>query len=308
VNRRWAEISLQFPSPLADEVADRLTELTGSGVTLDNRQVDTFSIDTIREEPLTTIRCYLADDESLAAGMAAIRDYAATLAGAPEPELRFLQDEDWSSSWKAHFKPARIGRRLVIKPTWETFEAGPEDLVMEMDPGMAFGTGTHPTTRLCLESLEDMADGRNEFAGFSPGTATTVLDVGTGSGVLAMAAVLLMGCRADAIDIDEDAVGVARANIDANGLLGPIAVSATPLAELTGPYGIIIANIIAEELVRLAEDLIRPLAPGGGLLLSGILQERLHLVTERFAAAGLTLLAVRRCEEWCSVAYRRDWT
>jgi ribosomal protein L11 methyltransferase len=120
-----------------------------------------------------------------------------------------------------------------------------------------------------------------------------------------MAAVLLMNCRADAIDIDEDAVQVARDNIGANGLLGPISVSARPLAELAGPYGIVIANIIAEELVRLADDLMRPLAPGGVLLLSGILQERLHLVTERFAAAGLTLLAVRRCEEWCSVTYRK---
>jgi ribosomal protein L11 methyltransferase len=308
VNRRWAEISLQIPTALADEVAAALMEITGSGVSMDNRQVDTFSIDTIEEQACQTLRCYLADDDRLPAGVGVIEACVGSLAGSAGPvkvDVRFLQDEDWASSWKVHFKPARIGRRLVIKPSWEDYAPLPGDLIMEMDPGMAFGTGTHPTTRLCLETLEDIADCRGEFDGHFTASAA-VLDVGTGSGVLAMAAVLLMNVRADAIDIDEDAVQVARDNIAANALSERISVSATPLAAMEGPYGIVIANIIAEELVRLAEDLIRPLAPGGLLLLSGILEERLHLVTERFTAAGLTLQAVRRCEEWCSAAYRRS--
>jgi ribosomal protein L11 methyltransferase len=288
---------------MTDEVATVLTDLTGSGVSIDNRQVDTFSLDTIEEQPLQTLCCYLADDDGLERGLAAIEDYAASLSGLPvplKPVVRFIKDEDWSSSWKVNFKPARIGRRLVIKPTWEEFAPLPGDLVMQIDPGMAFGTGTHPTTRLCLETLEDIADSRAEFSGLSL-TAGALLDVGTGSGVLAMAAVLLMPRRADAIDIDEDAAQVARDNIALNSLDERISVSTRPLAAMEGPYGIIIANIIAEELVRLADDLIRPLAAGGLLLLSGILDERLHLVTERFTAAGLTLMAVRRCEEWCSV-------
>jgi ribosomal protein L11 methyltransferase len=301
---RWTEITLTVPSPLAEDTAAFLVELTGCGVSIDNRAVDTFSLDSIEEGPSQTLRCYLPADTSPTETLAAIRAHLSLLPEkVGEPTVSALEGEDWATSWKVHFKPVRIGRRLVIKPSWEEFTPRPGDLVIEIDPGMAFGTGTHHTTRLCLETLEDLADGVAEFSGTTP-PLSSLLDVGTGSGVLAMAAALLLPARVHGIDIDAGAVTVAAGNIDANGLDGRITVDDTPLQQLAGPYDVVLANIIAEELVNLSDGLCRVTAPGGILVLSGILAERLSLVTERFTALGCTILAVRDSDEWRAVSLR----
>jgi ribosomal protein L11 methyltransferase len=182
-------------------------------------------------------------------------------AGRPEaymapPTIKAVRSEDWSSSWKVHFKPLRVGSRLLIVPTWEEAVSLPDDLVLRIDPGMAFGTGGHETTRLCLEMLEKSMSS-------SAVRAPSLLDLGTGSGILAMAASLLGGGRILALDIDPDAVLVARENLVLNGLAEKVECGTAPLESLTENFDIILANILAEEMVRLAPWLADRLNPGG---------------------------------------------
>jgi len=302
----WVEISCRVPAELADIVAEYLTGLSGNGVCVENLNVDAFSHSEIPESPTTTVRSYFpATDDSdvhLAEISTFLRELSLRQPGCdlPEPELSSVSAEDWSTSWKVNFKPLRVGKRLLIVPSWEKVQPRPEDIVLHLDPGMAFGTGGHETTRLCLELLEQIMDDMPLL--LSP----SVLDLGTGSGILAMAAVQLGAGRVCAVDIDPQAVEVARENLAANGLAEQVECSTTPLESLTGSFDVILANILAEELVRLAPALAERLAPGGSLVLSGILAEKEELVRTGFASRPLHYLTTLRAGEWVALHYRKD--
>jgi ribosomal protein L11 methyltransferase len=165
----------------------------------------------------------------------------------------------------------------LIVPSWEEAQPNPDDIILHLDPGMAFGTGGHETTRLCLEMLEQIIDQ------LPTGRPPAVLDLGTGSGILAMAAAQLGAGPIHAVDIDPQAVEVARENLAINNLTERVECSSTPLEALTETYDIILANILAEELVRLAPQLTERLAQGGRLILSGILAEKEALVRNGFS-------------------------
>jgi ribosomal protein L11 methyltransferase len=188
----------------------------------------------------------------------------------------------------------------LIVPTWEEVEQQPGDLVMRIDPGMAFGTGGHETTRLCLEVLEQCMECREWPA------APSLLDLGTGSGILAMAAALLGAGRILALDIDPDAVVVAQENLQLNALEDSVECGTTPLESLTERFDIILANILAEELVRLAPYLAERLNPGGSLILSGILREKEALVRKGFDQGILRYISTAADGEWTALLYRRD--
>lgn len=296
MNKTWAEVACEVPAAMVDLLADFLVELSGNGVSIDNLELDTFSLDGMDEPPVKTVRAYFTPDADLETKLAAverfIRENAPDYGDAPPaaPTVNTIREEDWATGWRQHFSPTRIGRRLVIKPTWEPFAPEPDDLVIELDPGMAFGTGTHPTTRLCLEALEKL--GRPE----------DVLDVGTGSGILAMAASKLGAHRVVGTDIDPDAVEVARENCAMNGVTAELTI--TPLADIPGQFAVVLANILAEDLVRMAADLTAKVAPGGALILSGILVEREPYVIDGFAATGLALAETTREGEWSCLLYR----
>ena len=186
----------------------------------------------------------------------------------------------------------------MIKPTWEAYPRQSGDVVIELDPGMAFGTGTHPTTRLCMEALERL---------LSPGGPDrSTLDVGTGSGVLAIAAALLGATRVVGIDIDAEAVAVADHNAAQNCVSGQISCSATPLEQLSEEFDLVVANILAEDLIRMRHALAARLARSGTLVLSGILLEREELVITGFADTGLNLVNITRSGDWACLEYRRD--
>ena len=302
----WVEISCRVPAELADIVAEYLTGLSGNGVCVENMNVDAFSHSEIPESPTTTVRSYFSTTEDSAGRLAEISAFLKELsqrqAGCvlQEPELSSVSAEDWSTSWKANFKPLRVGHRLLIVPSWEEVQPGPEDIVLHLDPGMAFGTGGHETTRLCLELLEQIMNDMPLL--LSP----SVLDLGTGSGILAMAAVQLGAGRVCAVDIDPLAVEVARENLAANGLEELVECSTTPLESITESFDVILANILAEELVRLAPCLAERLVPGGSLVLSGILAEKEKLVRSGFAPQPLTYLATLQAGEWVALHYRKD--
>lgn len=220
----------------------------------------------------------------------------------PEPQVRILQEEDWAHAWKKFYKPLRIGRRVVLKPSWEAFPTAPGDVVIELDPGMAFGTGLHPSTRLCIAALEEVVQ---------PGDR--VLDLGTGSGVLALVAAKLGAGSILATDIDTLAVRVAKENAQLNDLaVGEhlrIEHGSIP-SGMAGHFQVIVANILAEVLVGLFDGeyenppLAEPLALGGHLILSGILAERAQLVIDAAERHGLRLVDRKAEGDWVALVVR----
>jgi len=300
----WAEIACEVPAEMVDTLADFLVELTGNGVGMENLHLDTFSLDSLEDTPTKTVKGYLPLDDSLEDTRIRVEQFLVQNGPAFDgfaylpPVVSVVRNEDWANNWKVHFKPVRIGERLVIKPTWEEYQELEGDLVIRIDPGMAFGTGAHPTTRMCLESLERICF--NENGGKLP---DAVLDVGTGSGVLSIAAALMGAARITAVDIDPEAVRVTRENLELNGVEDVVEASTTSLGDLPGEYGVVVANILAEELVRLAGQLTEKVAPGGWLILSGILTEK-----EAFVCAGfpsLTLTENPKEAEWSCLTLRK---
>lgn len=303
----WSELTCEAPAGAAEIIADHLATASGNGVCIENIMTDAFSHDEIEHPETVTVKAYFSPDVRLEDILTDLRALLARLAeqnpsaALPEPVVRTVGSEDWSSSWKENFKPIRIGTRLLVAPSWEPLPDRAAEIVLRIDPGMAFGTGGHETTRLCLEMLEEA------FEQPAAVSAPSVLDLGTGSGILAMAAALLGAGSVTAVDIDPQAVDVARENIAQNGLVGRIACSTTPLEALAGPFDIIVANILAEELVRLSPLLTGRLAPGGRLILSGILAEKEQLVLDGFAPrAGLRHLGTATMGEWVAMLYGHE--
>lgn len=207
-----------------------------------------------------------------------------------------LQEEDWAHAWKRFFKPEKVGHRVVICPSWEMYQAQPEDLVVTLDPGMAFGTGTHPTTVMCIQALEDYLQSGDK-----------VVDVGTGSGVLAVVAALLGAGRVWAVDNDPVAVKVAKENVANNRVNSLVTVSANDLVTgLPERADIIVANIIADVILRLAPQAAALLPRDKIFIASGIIQHRLEDVVAGIKAAGFSLLELRSHGEWAAVVARRE--
>jgi ribosomal protein L11 methyltransferase len=224
----------------------------------------------------------------------------------PVGELRVRQckEEDWANAWKAFYGVQRMGNRIVIKPSWLDYTPREGDVVLDLDPGMAFGTGLHPTTRLCLAALED-------YVPPLAGRQTTLLDLGTGSGILAIAAAKLGGGDVSVVATDTDPVAVEATlqNVERNGLAGRIEVElgSTEAAKAGGPYDLIVANILASVIIELSKSLYGLLAPGGTLISSGIFYERGDSVIAALERAGLPVREERKEGDWlCLVSVREQ--
>ncbi len=226
------------------------------------------------------------------------------LVSALEPlgELRIRDlagDEDWQESWKSHFDLLRVGRRLVIRPTWIEHEAGRDEIVIEIDPGMAFGTGYHPTTYTCLEAMEHIVQ---------PGMS--VLDVGTGSGILAITAVKLGAARVVALDIDPEAVRAARQNFRRTRTARQVALSqGTVPHPLVGPeqFDVAVANISARAVCDRGPFILTALRPQGVFVASGLLKSQRHEVVNALESRGCSLIQQWSQEDWASLAFQRDF-
>ena len=299
----WLEIRLTLPSAAVELVGQALMEIGCTGVAVAQRALDTFEPpDPDELDALPTIRAYFpaGDPAALCQQVqAALAELAPLVPGLPAgpPECRRLADEDWAHGWQQHFPLLRVGSRLLIRPSWAELPDDPADIVLTLDPGRAFGTGTHATTALCLEVIARLAD--------APAPPRRVLDVGAGSGILAMAAAALGASKVVACEIDVEASQVAAENIAANVLQAAVAVTTTPIEELSGSFDLILANILAGENIRLAPHFLARLAPAGYLALSGILIEQEAAVTAAFNRLPLTLVSIDRRDEWSCLLYRR---
>lgn len=296
---RWLELSLEVEPELVETVQDLFLRFGGSGTAFDqpilpNHDPESYTIDSARP---VIVRTYLPCDETLERKRAEIaRGVALLNLIRPFPALgeRVVDEEEWKDAWKPFFPVIRIGKRLVVKPSWRGHTPQADDIVIELDPGMAFGTGLHPSTRLCMEALE---------AKCAPGA--TVLDLGTGSGILALAAAGLGAARVLAVDTDSTAVEVAAANVKANQREAVVTVLQGGLP-LPTPwdrtiFDLVAANINADTLVRLAPVLRQAVAPRGTLIGGGILTERLAEVTQALHAAGFRVLDRLTEADWEAV-------
>lgn len=214
----------------------------------------------------------------------------------PELQEREVADEDWLRAFREAFQPFRVGEGLVIAPPWASYQPAPGEILLVVEPGMAFGTGLHPTTQMCLVALERH---------ISPGMA--VLDLGTGSGILAIAAARLGAASVLALDVDPEAVRSARENLATNGIpQGTVTVAQGTLEGPSQPqFDLVAANLTATILERLATQIVAALKPGGMLIASGILEDQAQAVAQRFLAEGTILQETIAREDWRSLLLRR---
>jgi ribosomal protein L11 methyltransferase len=289
LKRQWIRIDVPCGPDLVEELAAEIAEIFGVGVEILQHGV----------------RFYLEEDRFLSDARETMErtllDFMETwgLEAQPAYSVASIPDEDWLEKWKTDFKPIRVGRSLVVAPTWEEFDRGAWDRIIRLDPGQAFGTGHHETTRLCLEWLEEWAEGQPDPS------SKSLLDVGTGSGILAIAGALLGFDRILAVDNDPEAIEVARENLLLNGVSDRIVLQGGTVAEVLSRFDVIVANIQALPLMAMAESLGERMSDSALLVLSGILVEQQEAVQSAFVRGGLRLCTVRIAGEWCLLEFER---
>ena len=303
---QWLEVSVKVKHEAEEVTAEILREAGArNGVVIEDpvlyetvRKSLPFELcDPLPEETdlsVLTVTAYYPEDEDLQKRLQGIEtDLAAaekrTGSFRIGPTLfRKVSETDWSDEWKQYFHVTRVGKHIVVKPSWECYEPEVEDVVLELDPGMAFGTGTHPTTVLVLEALEKLIY-----------PDTTVFDVGTGSGILAMTAAKLGAKNIKAVDIDGVAVRTAKENIAKAGLADRIEVKQGDLLHGTeGKADVIVANILADIIIQLLPDIPGKLKKGGLFFASGIIEDYQQDVTEAAVKVGLRVKEVTRIKDW----------
>ncbi|MCI5209249.1 MAG: 50S ribosomal protein L11 methyltransferase [Candidatus Electrothrix sp. ATG2] len=289
---KWLKVSLDCPENVLEATADLVGVLSGSGVE-----------QTPVKHGQSTVNGFFrleseggkGDQEAILQRLDQELTELFGLYGVtpPQPQCSFMADEDWATSWQQFFTPFAIIPGLVIKPSWEEYTPAVGEHDIEMDPGMAFGTGQHASTKLALELIRGCFDHR---------VPKKVLDIGTGTGILAMGAALFGAEQIRATDNDPEAVRVAGENIVHNRLEGRITVSGNGLDELAGNFDLICANIIHDVLVDMASDIVRLLADKGSVVLAGILQgEQEQNIIRLYGKLGLSLQESRYEDEWVSL-------
>ena len=311
----WLELSIECDQEAVEAVSEILSRAASGGVSVEQpftTEQEGLAATPVLDAPVT-LRAYLPGIDRTAAedAITATRERlghltAFDLRPIGELQVREVHEEDWASAWKEHFPVMRLGRRIVIKPTWREYDPEPDDVIIALDPGMAFGTGLHPTTRLCLVGLERWAD-----EGIVAGART--FDVGSGSGVLAVGAALLGAEPVRAVDTDPIAVEATMQNAARNGVTVTASQGSLPIDE--GPFDLVFANLVASILVELAAplaDSVRPgdASPGSGgrLLASGIFVDREPEVRRAFAAAGMRVIRREQETDWVSLDLERPGT
>jgi ribosomal protein L11 methyltransferase len=320
----WLELSVRAAPEMVEAVSEVMGRYVQGGVAIEEpyRLLDDGQVHVPIPNAPATVRCYVPADAAgeeararIEEGLWHLRQIAGALGATGEigpMEAQQIAEEDWANAWKEHFYVLHLGNRTVIKPSWRDYDPQPHEVVVELDPGMAFGTGLHPTTRTCLLALEDV---------IRPGDR--ILDVGTGSGILAIAALRLGATSVLALDVSQVAVEATRTNAEVNdvadrmqvhlatleGAAGepyfPLPPAVAVLGAEVGVYDVVVANIIARVIAQLAPALVRATCPGGTLIASGIIAERRAEAEEPLRAAGLVDIREIIEGDWVTLVGRR---
>lgn len=307
---KWLEIKVNAKAEAIDAITEILYEFGASGVAIDEpidyeaMKIDNLFWDYIEPEEgeqdkESSVSAYFSEAEAeLENKIQGIKDKVQQLPefgldiGSGKIEIKEIDQIDWETSWKQYFKPVHITDRIVVKPQWEEYLPQKDELIIHIDPGMAFGTGTHETTSMCIKAIEQHLE---------PGYS--ILDIGTGSGILSIAAVLLGAKEATGVDLDPVAVEVANENIEINGLSDKINILHGDLLTLIeGQFDIVVANIIADAILILLDSDVKSFVKDKGLFIcSGIIQEKEDLVVEKLKGKGFEIKEINRDGEWVCI-------
>lgn len=290
----WLEICLHVDGEAAEAVSELFNRYGRGGAVVERRFLDGLGAHDQVDD--LAVKTYIpAEDALLRQKIEEGLWHLGQLYPIPEPAFAVLKEVDWAEAWKAHYGVLHVGRRTVIVPRWQTYRPKNGELTIVLDPGMAFGTGTHPTTQLCLAALEETIQ-----------AGMRVLDLGTGSGILSIAAAKHGASAVLAVDIDQVAVAAAVENVAENGVDGVVRVEAGSLERAEGTYDLVLVNILARVILLLLEDgLADALRPGGMVIASGIIDDQEPEVRAALEAHGIEVVGRHLQRDWVALVGRR---
>lgn len=310
---KWSELSIHTTNEAIESISNILHEAGASGVVIEDSddltkdREDVFGeIYSLDPEDFPTegviLKAYLPVNSFLGEAVEGIKLAINNLAefninvGRNVVTISEVNEEDWATSWKKYYHPVKISKRFTIVPTWETYHpVSSDELIIELDPGMAFGTGTHPTTVMSLQALEKHV-----------GKGNTVIDVGTGSGVLAIGAALLEAASVRALDLDEIAVKAAGLNVKLNKVQNRVNVFHGNLLEaIDDPADVVVANILAEIIMSFTDDAYQAVKPGGIYITSGIIAQKKNDVKQALEASGFVIEDIMMMEDWVTIISKK---
>lgn len=303
---KWYEIKIKTISESVDAVCDVLYDVGVGGVVIEDPKDliinmkeetswDYFDINSLdMDYEGAVVKGYLPESEDLLDKIELIKQHVYNFSRDNELEqvtTAEVYEEDWANSWKKYYKPKKIGEKVVVKPTWEEYVPSGEEVVVELDPGMAFGTGTHETTTMCTRLLEKYVQDNS-----------IVYDIGCGSGILSIIAAKLGAKKAIGVDIDEVAYRVSMSNAEINSVQNIVDIRHGNLMEvIKGKADIVVANIIADIIKILAKDITTFMKPNSKFIASGIILEKIDEVTEALESNGLNVVSIERLGEWAAI-------
>ncbi|KHF41910.1 50S ribosomal protein L11 methyltransferase [Halalkalibacter okhensis] len=309
---KWSEFSIHTTEEAVEPVCHILHEAGASGVVIEDSidlakewgdrfgEIYQLSPDDYPEEGVI-VKAYFPVNSFLAETIDEIKESINGLLaydidlGSNKVQIAEVHEEEWATAWKKYYKPVKVSSSITITPTWEEYEASEDETIIELDPGMAFGTGTHPTTVLCIQALDKVIQGGEK-----------VVDVGTGSGVLSIAAAKLGAQRTLALDLDYVAVESAEQNVALNQVDHTVTVKQNNLLEgIEGPFDIVVANILAEVIVRFVQDAAAVLKPNGTYITSGIIKRKKQEVKDALTSGGFLIEEIVEMDDWVAIIAKK---
>ncbi|MEK5106629.1 50S ribosomal protein L11 methyltransferase [Cytobacillus sp. FSL K6-0129] len=311
---KWSEISVHTANEAVEPISNILHEAGASGVVIE----DPFELTKERRDQYgeiyqldphdypeegVIVKAYLPINSFLGETVEEIKNAISNLLsfnidiGKNEVSISEVNEEEWATAWKKYYHPVKISKRFTIVPTWEEYTpVSSDELIIELDPGMAFGTGTHPTTVMCIQALEHIVTSGDH-----------IIDVGTGSGVLSIAGAMLGAENITALDLDEVAVRSAKINIKLNKVQDIVEVSQGNLLDnITVQAEVVVANILAEVIVSFTDDVAQVVKPGGHFIASGIIQQKKQVVKEAMISSGFDIVETIQMEDWVAIIGKKQ--
>ncbi|ASV68944.1 50S ribosomal protein L11 methyltransferase [Cytobacillus kochii] len=311
---KWSEISVHTANEAVEPISNILHEAGASGVVIE----DPFELTKERRDQYgeiyqldphdypeegVIVKAYLPINSFLGETVEEIKNAISNLLsfnidiGKNEVSISEVNEEEWATAWKKYYHPVKISKRFTIVPTWEEYTpVSSDELIIELDPGMAFGTGTHPTTVMCIQALEHIVTSGDH-----------IIDVGTGSGVLSIAGAMLGAENITALDLDEVAVRSAKINIKLNKVQDIVEVSQGNLLDnITVQAEVVVANILAEVIVSFTDDVAQVVKPGGHFIASGIIQQKKQAVKEAMISSGFDIVETIQMEDWVAIIGKKQ--